>query len=68
MRNTIYYKWFTERMSESDKKQYRQMSINQQKDWYIMYLEDHYQSHITICPHCSEIECECEILKTRNHE
>ena len=43
MRNTIQFKWFMKSLSEEDKKQYRDMSINQQKDWYISYLEKHYQ-------------------------
>ena len=30
-------------LSEDQKKDYRNMSINQQKDWYINYLEDHYR-------------------------
>ena len=42
MKNTIYFKWFMDSLSESDKEQYNQMSINQQKDWYIMYLENHF--------------------------
>jgi len=42
MRNTVYYKWFINSLSKSDKHEYDQMSINQQKDWYIMYLENHY--------------------------
>jgi hypothetical protein len=42
MRNTIYYKWFIESLTEQQKKEYSEMSINQQKDWYISYLENHY--------------------------
>ena len=42
MRNTIYYKWFIERMDEQKRKEYRDMSINGQKDAYIAYLENHY--------------------------
>ena len=44
MRNTIYYKWFQESLNESQQKDFRDMSINQQKDWYISYLENHYSS------------------------
>lgn len=44
MRDTIYFRWFLESLSQEDKKQYRDMSINQQKDWYINYLEKHYQA------------------------
>ena len=44
MRNTIYFKWFMESLREDQKKDYHEMSINQQKDWYISYLEDHYES------------------------
>jgi len=44
MRNTIYFKRFQQSLSESDKQEYRQMSINQQKDWYIMYLENNFKS------------------------
>ena len=43
MKNNIYFKWFMDSLSENQKKDYRQMSINQQKDWYINYLESHYQ-------------------------
>lgn len=39
MRNTIYFKWFMESLRDDQKKDYRDMSINQQKDWYISYLE-----------------------------
>ena len=42
MRNTIYYKWFIEGLTDEQKKEYSEMSINQQKDWYISYLENHY--------------------------
>ena len=38
-----YYRWFIKSLREDQKKDYDQMSINQQKDWYISYLEDHYQ-------------------------
>jgi hypothetical protein len=44
MRNTIYYKWFIDSLREDQKKDYQQMSINQQKDWYIRYLESKYSS------------------------
>lgn len=46
LRKTIYFKWFMDSLSDSDKEQYRQMSINQQKDWYISYLEDHYKARV----------------------
>lgn len=42
MRNTIYFKYFINSLSEDDKIEYGKMSINQQKDWYISYLENHY--------------------------
>jgi hypothetical protein len=42
-RNTIYYKWFNESLRDDQKADYEQMSINQQKDWYISYLESHYK-------------------------
>lgn len=42
MKNTVYFKWFMDSLSESQRKEYRQMSINQQKDWYISYLESHF--------------------------
>lgn len=44
MKNTIYYKWFIESLTEAQKVEYKEMSINQQKDWYISYLENHYKS------------------------
>jgi hypothetical protein len=42
MKNTIYYKWFIEGLNEQQQKEFRDMSINEQKDWYISYLENHY--------------------------
>lgn len=44
MSNSIQFKWFMQNLSADDKKQYRDMSINQQKDWYISYLENHYHA------------------------
>ena len=44
MRNTVYYQWFIESLREDQLKDYNQRSINQQKDWYISYLEDHFGS------------------------
>lgn len=43
MRDTIYFKWFIESLRADQIKDFREMSINQQKDWYIRYLEDHYE-------------------------
>ncbi|WP_456867615.1 hypothetical protein [Galbibacter sp. BG1] len=43
MRNTVYYKWFLKSLRDDQKKDYQEMSINQQKDWYITYLESHYK-------------------------
>lgn len=43
-RNTIYFKWFMESLSTDQQKEYSEMSINQQKDWYISYLENHYST------------------------
>ena len=40
--DNIFFKWFWESLREDQKKDYRDMSINQQKDWYISYLESHY--------------------------
>jgi hypothetical protein len=42
MRNSICFKWFWESLRDDQKKDYSEMSINQQKDWYISYLESHY--------------------------
>lgn len=42
MRNTVYYKWFKDSLRPDQVKDYDQMSLNQQKDWYISYLEDHF--------------------------
>jgi hypothetical protein len=39
MRNTVYFKWFLESLREDQKKEYSDMSMNQQKDWYISFLE-----------------------------
>lgn len=44
MRKTIYFKWFMDSLTDSQKSDYREMSINQQKDWYIEYLERHYDA------------------------
>jgi hypothetical protein len=46
MRNTVYYRWFIESLTEDQRKDYREMSINQQKDWYISYLEAHYMPEL----------------------
>ena len=40
--DNIYFKWFWKSLREDQQKDYREMSINQQKDWYISYLESHY--------------------------
>lgn len=45
MKDTIYFKCFMDSLRDDQKHDYRQMSINQQKDWYISYLESHY----TVC-------------------
>ena len=42
--DNIYFKWFWESLREDQKKDYRDMSINQQKDWYISYLESKYSA------------------------
>ena len=42
MKNNIYFRWFWASLSENKKKDYREMSLNQQKDWYISYLESNY--------------------------
>lgn len=39
MRSSIYFKYFMDSLSDSQRREYREMSINQQKDWYIGYLE-----------------------------
>jgi hypothetical protein len=39
MRNTVYFKWFLESLTEDQKKEYSDMGMNQQKDWYISFLE-----------------------------
>lgn len=44
MKNTIYFKYFTESLSEKQKEEYREMSINQQKDLYIAFLETFFDS------------------------
>jgi len=43
VRNTPYFRWFQASLTESQIKDYREMSLNQQKDWYISYLENHYE-------------------------
>lgn len=37
--DNIFFKRFWESLREDQKKEYQDMSINQQKDWYISYLE-----------------------------
>jgi hypothetical protein len=44
MKNTIQFKWFIESLTDQQKKDYNEESINNQKDWYISYLENHYTS------------------------
>ena len=43
--DNMYFRWFWKSLREDQKMDYHQMSINQQKDWYITYLESHYQSN-----------------------
>lgn len=43
MRNSPYYRWFIASLTEQQLKDYREYSIDQQKDWYISYLERHYE-------------------------
>ena len=40
--DNIYFKWFWESLRDDQKKDFRDMSINEQKNWYISYLESHY--------------------------
>ncbi len=44
MRDNIYYRWFKKSLRDDQEKDYREMSINQQKDWYISYLEEHFDA------------------------
>jgi|LakMenEpi03Aug12_release.lakeMendotaPanAssembly.Ray.scaffolds.fasta_scaffold3088570_2 hypothetical protein len=44
MRITVYFKNFMESLSEKQKNEYREMSISQQKDWYIAFLETFFDS------------------------
>ena len=39
MRSTVYFKWFMDSLTEVQQLEYRQSSINMQKDWYISWLE-----------------------------
>ena len=58
MKDNTYFKWFQDSLSDEQKQEYRDMSINQQKDWYISYLETHYQSRIhTNAMHVVLMEC-----------
>lgn len=43
MRDNFYFRSFMRSLSKDQQKEYRDMSINQQKDWYISFLENHYQ-------------------------
>lgn len=43
MRESPQYKWFLESLRPDQLADYRQRSINQQKDWYISWLERHYR-------------------------
>ena len=40
--NSIYFNWFWNSLRKDQKKEFHEMSINQQKDWYINYLQDNY--------------------------
>ena len=45
MSESVIHKWFLESLREDQRNDYlHAYSINQQKDWYIRYLEDHYCS------------------------
>lgn len=47
MRDNYYFRSFIKSLSEDQKADYRERSINQQKDWYISYLENHFQPNTT---------------------
>lgn len=40
MRNSTAFKNFMASLTEQQNQEYRDMSINQQKDWYITWLEN----------------------------
>lgn len=42
MRNSIYFRWFMESLRPDQVKDYNSYSINEQKNWYISYLEERY--------------------------
>ena len=44
MQDNIFVKSFMDSLSESQQKEYRDMSINMQKDWYISYLESNFST------------------------
>lgn len=41
-RDTYYFRRFQDSLTEAQKAEYREFSINMQKDWYISYLETKY--------------------------
>lgn len=41
-RNSIYFNWFLKDLRKDQLEDFNQRSINMQKDWYIRYLENHY--------------------------
>lgn len=45
MSNSIIFKWFLSNLTDQQRADYREASINQQKDWYIYYLEQHFTYH-----------------------
>jgi hypothetical protein len=42
--DNIFFKWFWQSLRPDQQKDYQELSINQQKDWYISYLETHYSA------------------------
>lgn len=45
MRDSIYFRWFMKDLKRDHLiNDYREMSINQQKDWYINWLEKYFDS------------------------
>lgn len=46
--NSYAYREFWKSLREDQKIEFLDMSINQQKDWYISYLEKHFKPDVNI--------------------
>jgi hypothetical protein len=66
MSNSIFYKYFIDSLRDDQLKDYSQYSINQQKDWYITYLEAHFSIASPVDNNCSYSNILCPVPNNKN--